>query len=72
MPLALVVLAPITLNIFAFHAFLEPPATLIMPLVLTALHVSLAWAWRPVFAPLFATPAKAKAAESLQPATVGA
>ncbi|MEY3012672.1 MAG: hypothetical protein RIT45_1407 [Pseudomonadota bacterium] len=50
-PLALVVLAPITLNILAFHAFLEP-STVAMSMVLTALHLGLAWQWRQAYAPL--------------------
>lgn len=51
-PLALVVLAPVMLNIVAFHAFLTPPATLGMPLFLLALHLFLAWVHRAAYAPL--------------------
>jgi putative oxidoreductase len=39
-PLALVILAPITLNIVAMHAFLDPSG-LVMGLLLTVLHVAL-------------------------------
>lgn len=39
-PLALVILAPITLNILAMHAFLDP-AGLPMGLLLTVIHVTL-------------------------------
>ncbi len=39
-PLALVILAPITLNIVAMHAFLDP-AGLPIGLVITALHIFL-------------------------------
>jgi uncharacterized membrane protein YphA (DoxX/SURF4 family) len=52
-PLALTVLAPITLNIVAFHAFLAPAGTA-LPLALLALHVFLAVRYRAVFAPMLA------------------
>ena len=44
-PLALTLLAPVTVNIVAFHFFLAP-AGLAVPLVLTALHLYLAYAYR--------------------------
>ncbi len=47
-PLALTLLAPVMVNIVAFHAALEP-ASLAMPLVLLALHLALAWAYRAHF-----------------------
>jgi uncharacterized membrane protein YphA (DoxX/SURF4 family) len=47
-PLALVVLAPIMVNIVAFHAALAP-AGLGMPLVLLALGLYLAWSYRDAF-----------------------
>lgn len=50
-PLALTVLAPVVVNILAFHAFLAP-AGLVVPLVLTALGLYLAYAHRAAFAPL--------------------
>jgi hypothetical protein len=50
-PLALTVLAPVMLNIVAFHVFLEP-ATLVVPLLLLALHVYLAYRYRAVYAPI--------------------
>jgi hypothetical protein len=50
-PLALTVLAPVVVNIVAFHAFLAP-AGLGLPLVLTALGIYLAYTERSVFAPL--------------------
>jgi len=49
--LALVVLAPIVVNIVAFHAFLAP-AGMALPLVIVALGVYLAYTERAVFAPL--------------------
>jgi uncharacterized membrane protein YphA (DoxX/SURF4 family) len=48
-PLALAVLAPVIINIVAFHLFLEPPATLVLPLVLLALELYLARSYREAF-----------------------
>ena len=48
-PLALTVLAPIVLNIFAFHLFLDPGGIGIAILVI-ALEIFLAWAYRDSFA----------------------
>lgn len=42
-PLALVVLAPIILNIFLVHAFMMPPETLVLPLIIGLLEVYLAF-----------------------------
>jgi len=50
-PLALTLLAPIVVNIVAFHAFLAP-AGLALPIVLTALGIYLAYTERAVFAPV--------------------
>jgi len=50
-PLALTVLAPIVLNIVAFHLFLAP-AGLAVPVVVTALGIYLAYTERAVFAPV--------------------
>src|SRR5882672_6222007 len=50
-PLALTILAPIVVNIVAFHAFLAP-AGLALPLIIVALGVFLAYTERAVFAPL--------------------
>jgi len=41
-PLALTVLAPVIVNIFAFHAFLAP-AGMALPIAIVALTVFLAW-----------------------------
>lgn len=48
-PLALAVLAPVLINIVAFHLFLEPPTTLGLPLALLALELYLAWSYRGAF-----------------------
>jgi hypothetical protein len=50
-PLALTVLAPVVVNIVAFHAFLAPSG-MALPLVIVALGVYLAYTERAVFAPL--------------------
>ena len=50
-PLALALLAPVLVNIVAFHAFLEP-AAVALPLVLLALELYLARAYRDSFAPM--------------------
>ena len=51
-PLALTLLAPVVVNIVAFHLFLEP-ATIAVPLVALGLGVYLAWTERGAYAPLF-------------------
>ncbi len=50
-PLALTVLAPIVVNIVAFHAFLAPSG-IALPLLIVALGVYLAYSERALFAPL--------------------
>ena len=50
-PLALVILMPITLNILLFHLFLTDNA--IMSVVIIALQLYLAWAYRDYYKPLF-------------------
>ena len=50
-PLALAVLAPVLVNIIAFHAFLAP-AGLVLPLVLLGLELYLARSYRDAFAPM--------------------
>lgn len=53
-PLALIVLAPITLQILLFHGFLTPGIqNSIMPLVMTALHILAAQAYWNLYCPLF-------------------
>lgn len=47
-PLSLIILAPISLNIFLFHAFLSPAGVPISILIL-ALHIYLFWAYKKSF-----------------------
>jgi uncharacterized membrane protein YphA (DoxX/SURF4 family) len=51
-PLALILLAPVVVNIVAFHLFLAP-AGLALPFVVLALGLYLAWTERAAYAPLF-------------------
>jgi uncharacterized membrane protein YphA (DoxX/SURF4 family) len=53
-PLALVMLAPIIVNIVAFHVFLAPSG-LPAAAVVAVLELILAWQYRGAFSPLFAT-----------------
>jgi hypothetical protein len=52
-PLALALLAPVVVNIFAFHLFLEPKG---MPVavVVALLECYLAWTYRAAFRPMLA------------------
>jgi hypothetical protein len=50
-PLALTLIAPVLVNILAFHTFLAP-AGLALPLVLLATELYLAWSYREAFAPM--------------------
>jgi len=52
-PLALVIIAPVIVNIVAFHAFLEPSG-LVLALVIAAIEIALAWAHRASYRPLLA------------------
>jgi putative oxidoreductase len=52
-PLALVILMPISLNILLFHAFLTPPADATMGIVIVLVHLYLAWSYRDYYKPLF-------------------
>ena len=64
-PLALALLAPIIVNIVAFHAFLAP-AGIGLTVVILAIEVYLAWSYRDVFRPMLSArvrPAGAKTAE---------
>ncbi len=70
-PLALTVLAPVLVNIIAFHAALAP-AGLVLPLVLVTLEVYLAWSYRDLFAPVLrpvAAPVRGQDAQPARPAT---
>jgi hypothetical protein len=61
-PLALTLLAPIVVNIVAFHLFLAP-AGLAVPLIVTAAGIYLAYTEREVFAPLLRARSGEPAAE---------
>jgi uncharacterized membrane protein YphA (DoxX/SURF4 family) len=50
-PLALTVIAPVVVNIVAFHLFLAP-AGLALPLALLVAELYLAWSYRAAFAPM--------------------
>ncbi|USX49688.1 hypothetical protein [Lentzea sp. HUAS12] len=50
-PLALALLAPVVVNIFLFHLFLEPSGT-VMGLLVVAAEIGLAWAYRDKFRPM--------------------
>jgi hypothetical protein len=52
-PLALVIIAPVIVNIVAFHAFLAP-STVAMSIVILALEIYLAWAYRSAYSSLLA------------------
>jgi len=53
-PLALVVLAPVLVNIVAFHVFLAPTG-LVLTGVIVALHLYLAWSYRQAYRPMLAS-----------------
>jgi len=50
-PLALTLIAPVLVNIIAFHAFLAP-AGILVPLALLSTELTLAWSYRGAFAPM--------------------
>jgi hypothetical protein len=52
-PLALTILAPVIVNIVAVHAFLAPSGVG-MAIVILALELYLAWAYRAAFRPMLA------------------
>ncbi len=55
-PFALVILAPVIVNILAFHIYLSPvPMQLAIAFIVTALELFLAWYYRANFAPLFSS-----------------
>lgn len=67
-PLALTVLAPITVNILFFHTILAP--SLGLPLLLVAAQLYLAWAYRDAFRGVLNVNAKPSEAKEPQPALV--
>ena len=52
-PLALAVIAPVIVNIISYHIFLWP-ASIGLPLLVLALEIYLAWAYRAAFRPMLA------------------
>ncbi|MCB9597848.1 MAG: DoxX family protein [Sandaracinaceae bacterium] len=59
-PLALTLLAPVMVNILAFHAVLEP-AGVALPVVLLGLQLFLAWAYRRSYVGVLAAKARPEA-----------
>lgn len=53
-PLALVILAPVIVNIICYHIFLSPTMGLPLAAVALVLELYVAWAYREVFRPLLA------------------
>lgn len=64
-PFGLTILAPITINILAFHIFLEPASGLPMAIVIVLLQVFLAYAYRDSFAGVLSSGAKPAGAKQL-------
>jgi putative oxidoreductase len=53
-PLILILVFPISLNIFLFHSFLAPaPQSLVISLSIIGLNIFLAWTYRHLYRPLF-------------------
>lgn len=52
-PLALALIAPVVVNIFAFHVFLSPSG-LAVAIVVVALELYLVWAYRNAYRPMLA------------------
>lgn len=50
-PLALALLAPVVVNIVFFHAFLAPSG-IVVPLIILALEIFLAWSYRSAYRPM--------------------
>jgi hypothetical protein len=60
-PLAVVLLAPVVVNIFAFHVFVEPSG-LVVAIVVLALELFLIWSYRAAYRPMLAARVKPCAA----------
>ena len=54
-PLAVAIIAPVVVNIFAFHLFLAPDG-LALAFILVGLEANLAWTYRHAYRPMFGTP----------------
>ena len=52
-PLALALIAPVIVNIVAFHAFIEPSGAIMAGVVLV-LEIYLAWSYRKAYLPMLA------------------
>jgi uncharacterized membrane protein YphA (DoxX/SURF4 family) len=52
-PLALALIAPVVVNIFLFHIYIDPQG-LVIAIVVCALELWLAWSYRAAFAPMLA------------------
>lgn len=52
-PLALVMLTPVVVNIFLFHAFLTPPKDAVGSVIFLAVHLFLVWQYRAHYKSLF-------------------
>lgn len=66
-PLALTLLAPIIVNIVAFHTLLAPSGAAVAGVVL-ALELYLAWAYRAAFLPMLAARTQPSAVQAANPA----
>jgi putative oxidoreductase len=62
-PLALTLLAPLLVNILAFHLFLAP-AGLAIPIVFLVAELYLAWSYRDAYAPMLRSRVEPRAAVS--------
>jgi uncharacterized membrane protein YphA (DoxX/SURF4 family) len=59
-PFALVILAPVIVNIIGFHVYLSPvPMQLAIAFIVAALELFLMWYYRSAFAPLFSSAPRA-------------
>jgi hypothetical protein len=65
-PLALALIAPIVVNIFAFHVFLARSGVGLASAIL-AVEIYLAWSYRRAYRPMLAARATTKAATHVEP-----
>src|SRR5260370_24494049 len=60
-PFALTILAPVIVNIIAFHLYLSPdPMAIGIALTVASVELFLAWYYRAAFAPLFLPPRQSR------------
>jgi len=70
-PLALVVFAPININIFLLHALLDPhPVRLIQIVFMSAAHLYLVWGYWDIFRPIVFSPRQETLLQWRQPSSV--